>query len=107
MKNIPLSDFKEKLNAPAQSFFLIDTREVEEYEVGHIPGALLMPWHSIEERVRGIKPHKEFILYCNTGVRAQKAARSLEGNGFSNVLVYSGGWEEWEEIEQNLNDLKD
>lgn len=75
--------------------FVFDVREEDEYEYGHIPQAILAPWHSITERVAGLKPQTPIILYCNTGVRAQKAAKMLEDKNFTNVSVYRGGWEDW------------
>jgi rhodanese-related sulfurtransferase len=95
MRTISLATLQLKLKNEPQSHYLLDVREAEEYEQGHIPLALLTPWHTIQESVKGIKKDRELILYCNTRVRALKAAKSLEDNGFTNVAIYPGGWEEW------------
>lgn len=96
MKQFTLQQLKPKLENRDRQFYLIDTREVEEYEAGHLPGALVMPWHVITNQIKGLPLNKELILYCNTGIRAAKAAKSLEQAGYTNVSLYPGGWEEWE-----------
>jgi rhodanese-related sulfurtransferase len=96
MNTITLQNLKPKLLQPDKPFYLIDTREIDEYEAGHLPGALFMPWHVINEKVKGLPLDKELILYCRSGIRAAKAAKSLEQLGYSNLTLYAGGWEEWE-----------
>lgn len=89
---------KEELGTLLQgqtSAYLLDVRTEPEYEAGHIHGALYVPWESVSEKLNGMKKETSFILYCRTGVRAMKAARLLEQNGFTSVAVYPGGWEEW------------
>ncbi len=76
--------------------FVLDVREAEEYEQGHIPQSILAPWHSITKRVEGMKPQTPIILYCRANGRAKKAATLLENNGFTDVSVYEGGWQEWD-----------
>ncbi len=94
MKTITSAELKNKLNTDAD-FFLIDVRSNEEYDQGHIAKALFGPWETITERVKGIKPSQELILYCNTGVRAKKAASALEEVGYNNLSVLIPGWIEW------------
>ncbi len=95
MQTISIMQLREKLQSDQSGYFLIDVRESDEFGDGHIPRSLLMPWHIISEKISGIKQDKHIILYCNTGVRALKAAKTLEDAGFANVSVYPGGWEEW------------
>ena len=94
MKTITSAELKNKLQSESD-FFLIDVRSNEEYDQGHITKALFGPWETITERVKGIKPNQELVLYCNTGIRANKAAKSLEEIGYNNVSVYLPGWIEW------------
>lgn len=95
MQTITPAELKQKLRAPKNPFYLIDVREIEEFEAGHLPGALFMPWHTIEEKIKGIDKQRELILYCRTGVRAIKAAKLLEKLGFANLTIYREGWEGW------------
>jgi len=95
MKRISIDQLKEKLDKKLNDFFLIDVRDLEEYNEAHIPGSLHVPWDVITERIQGIKPDREIIVYCNTGIRGGKAAKSLDDAGFKNVLLFKGGMEEW------------
>lgn len=94
MKLLTKQELQDKL-ADTAPFFLLDVREAEEYSEGKIPGAILAPWHEVTEKVSGLKPQTELVLYCRTNGRAKKAAHLLEQAGFSNVSVYAGGWSEW------------
>lgn len=96
MNFIDISQLQAQLNSTDQSFFLIDTRETEEFIKGHLPGAILIPWHMIDEKIGGIKKDKSIILYCRTNNRAARAAGTLETLGYTNVSVYKGGWDEWD-----------
>lgn len=100
MRTVGLAELKRKLTDPGR-FFLLDVREAEEYEAGHLPGAILAPWDRVAEKVRGLKPSTELVLYCRTGVRAGRAAQTLASLGFHNVSVYQPGWVEWEQLERN------
>jgi rhodanese-related sulfurtransferase len=85
----------EETLSTSETFFLLDVREPEEFDDGHLPKAILAPWHDINQKTSGIPHGTPLILYCNTGVRAQKAAKLLEQSGFTNISVYPGGWAEW------------
>ena len=93
MKTITSAELKNKLQSESD-FFLIDVRSNEEYDQGHIAKALLGPWETIVERLKGIKTDRELILYCNTGIRAKKAASALEEVSYKNISVLIPGWTE-------------
>src|SRR5437763_1059854 len=95
MQIISLQQLQSKLRTPLDTF-IIDVRDLDEYESGHIPTALHIPWDIVTEKIKGIKLDKELIVYCRTRTRALKAAHSLEDMGYKNIFVYHGGWEEWE-----------
>ncbi len=92
---IATEELKKKLKAKEKSFFLIDVREPEEYEAGHLPGAVLIPWHAIAEKIKGIKKDKELILYCHTNNRARTACGILAKEGYNKIIVYRDGWSGW------------
>lgn len=80
---------------------VVDVREAEDYEKGHIPGALNLPhdqWHTL----KGLRRDTLNVLYCYSHVchLAAMAAVELAGKGFS-VMEMDGGFEAWKE-----NDLK-
>jgi rhodanese-related sulfurtransferase len=80
----------------AKQTLILDVREGEEFDAGHIPSAVHAPWHDIEDRVSGIKKTREIVVYCHSGPRAVKAAHTLEGLGYTNVKVLRGGYADWE-----------
>lgn len=94
MKTITKPELKELLKQ-GLSGFLLDAREPEEYEQGHIQTAILAPWHSVVEKVSGMKKDTPLILYCRTGVRAIKSARLLEQAGFNNITLYKDSYQDW------------
>jgi rhodanese-related sulfurtransferase/rubrerythrin len=77
-------------------FNLVDVRQPEEYEQGHIPGARLIPVGRLPDRVSELDPQKTTIVYCAAGVRSRAAASILERAGFREVHSMSGGIHAWQ-----------
>ena len=72
-----------------KSYLLIDVRQPTEYEIGHIPGALLMPLAEVESKLFTLPSDRDLIFYCRNGGRSQWAA-SLAGEGeVSEKTVYN------------------
>lgn len=71
---------------------LIDTRTLEEYNSGHAPNALLVPYDTILSEIATLVPNKEtpVILYCRSGRRAGIAEKELKANGYENVINVGG-----------------
>ncbi|MDR1689165.1 MAG: hypothetical protein LBS21_11215 [Clostridiales bacterium] len=65
---------------------LLDVRNLEEYEAGHIEGSVLIPVSQLEERLNEL-PDKEraIIVYCRSGVRSKNACSILSANGYTNI----------------------
>jgi rubrerythrin/rhodanese-related sulfurtransferase len=61
-----------------KEYLLIDVRQESEYEMGHIPGAKLMPLAEVETRLFSLPAEQDLIFYCQNGGRSQWAA-SLAG----------------------------
>ncbi len=76
-------------------FLLLDVRQPEEYESGHIPGAMLIPLGELEARQRELDHSKKTITYCRSGRRSIAAAIALCGLGFKNVQNLEGGILNW------------
>lgn len=74
---------------------LIDVREPEEYEEGHLPGAVLMPLSELLDRVKELDPSKPAITYCRMGNRSRSAAALLMTHGFDKVSSIDGGITAW------------
>lgn len=80
---------------PQGSVTILDVRQPQEYESGHIPGAKLIPLPEIKDRLNEIDPDKPVITYCAIGGRSRVAAQMLSGGGFKNVYNLSGGIKAW------------
>ena len=77
-----------------EDFFLIDVRTPAEYESGHIPGSMLIPYESIVSPPPTGKKDALIILYCRSGNRAGTAEKALEQEGYTNVHNF-GGYGKW------------
>ena len=75
---------------------LLDVRTLEEFDGGHISGALCLPVESIGTEVPAELPDKsaEILVYCRSGSRSAKAARKLTGLGYTHVADF-GGIQDW------------
>lgn len=83
---------------------LIDVREADEYAVGHVPGAVLIPRGLLEFRM-GNTPEMEsrnlnIVLYCKTSGRAALAACVLQDMGYLNVRSIAGGFDAWQQADK-------
>ena len=76
-------------------FLLLDVRQPEEYEAGHIPGAMLIPLGELEGRQEELDRSKRIITYCRSGHRSMAAAITLCGLGFRGVHHLDGGILQW------------
>ena len=70
----------------------VDVREPDEYAVGHIPGALLLPLGQITDRAQEVLPDKEapWLVYCRTGRRSADAVQKLEALGYTSLYDLGG-----------------
>ncbi len=73
-------------------FVILDVREQDEYDEGHIPGAVLMPYTRTEELAPLLVPEKnrKILVYCRSGRRSKIAAQSLTDLGYTDVLEFGG-----------------
>ena len=78
-------------------YIIIDARTQEEYDEGHIPGAILIPEYEIADRAeKELSDKKQLILvYCRSGRRSKIAAEELVKLGYTNVKEF-GGIIDWE-----------
>ncbi len=71
---------------------VLDTREQEEFDEGHIPGAILIPYTEIEVMAEEKLPDKDalILVYCRSGRRSKIASESLAKQGYTNVKEFGG-----------------
>lgn len=88
----------------------LDTREPEEYNVSHLPNAILFGYDDPNwKAVDTISKDKKVIVYCSVGVRSQNIAEELKEKGFSEVKNLYGGIFLWadqsrEMVDENNNE---
>lgn len=71
---------------------VIDVRTPQEFQGGHVAGALNLPHDSIAQSIAKAKVNKDdrVILYCRSGRRSEVALGTLKGLGYSNIENYGG-----------------
>lgn len=90
----------EKLEADeGERPLLIDVREIEEWEEGHLPGALHLPRSFLEMRIEALVSDREtaVVVYCAGGTRSLFAAESLGRMGYGRVESLAGGLKRWKD----------
>ena len=77
-------------------YVILDVRTQEEYDEGHIPGAILIPDYEITERAETELTDKNQIIlvYCRSGNRSKDASADLAELGYTNVKEF-GGINDW------------
>lgn len=72
---------------------LVDVREPDEYvgELGHLPGAELVPLATVPQAFTGWNPEQTVVLVCRSGGRSGQAAMFLTRQGFPRVINLVGG----------------
>ena len=92
-------DVEEGLGRP-RDFALLDVREKDEWDQGHIDGALFLPRGFLEVKVEKLLQDKDqpVVVYCAGGVRSAFAAKSLRELGYRNVRSMAGGIRDWKDL---------
>jgi rhodanese-related sulfurtransferase len=80
-----------------QEVVFIDVRTVEEYNQGHVPGALLLPLAELENRLDEVTTDTKVLIICRSGNRSGKANIILQKNGSTNTYSVRGGMLAWKE----------
>lgn len=72
--------------------YIVDVREIIEFENGHIKGATNIPLSELRERVNEIPKDKPVYLHCRTGQRSYNAVLALQNLGYNNVINITGSF---------------
>ncbi|MGH9479674.1 MAG: molybdopterin-synthase adenylyltransferase MoeB, partial [Terriglobales bacterium] len=75
--------------------FLLDVREPHEWDICHIPGAVLIPLGEVGKRLAELDQSCAIVCQCRSGVRSMKAAHLLREAGFRHVRNLKGGILAW------------
>ena len=77
----------------SQDVIILDVREQDEYDSGHIPGAVLLPVGTIDETTAAeVIPAKDstVLVYCRSGNRSKTASSELAELGYTNIYEFGG-----------------
>ena len=89
--NITAEEAKEIMDTK-EGYIILDVRTQEEYEQGHIPGAILIPDTEINAEVEKVLTDKDqlILVYCRSGRRSKLAAEALVELGYTNIKEFGG-----------------
>lgn len=89
--NITAQQAKE-IMVSQEGYIILDTRTQEEFDEGHIPGAILIPYDEILEKAEDMLTDKDqmILVYCRSGRRSKLAAEDLVKLGYSNIKEFGG-----------------
>src|SRR6188508_207692 len=86
----------ERLESSDGSLF-VDVREADEWDEGHIPGAIYTGRGRLEQRIEGLVPDKSrpLVVYCSAGNRSAFSTKVLDELGYLSVVNLAGGFSDW------------
>lgn len=93
--SVPAETFEQKIALPGIQ--LVDVRTPEEYNSGHIAGAVNIDVNSpdfMSQATQELKKDKPVYVYCRSGKRSKKAGNRLAGEGYE-VVDLDGGITDW------------
>ena len=93
--NITAEEAKQIMDTE-EGYIILDVRTQEEYDQGHIPGAILISHEEIAEKAEDVLTDKDqlILVYCRSGRRSKIAAEALVELGYTNIKEF-GGISDW------------
>ena len=89
--NITAEEAKQIMDSE-EGYIILDVRKQEEYDQGHIPGAILISHEEIAEKAEKVLTDKDqlILVYCRSGRRSKLAAEALVELGYTNIKEFGG-----------------
>lgn len=102
-QTITVQELHEKLQKQ-ETIFILDVRNLNEYETCHLEGSILIPMSNIPTNVKHIPKDKPVVVYCHHGFRSVSVIEYLSQNhGFTNLQNLAGGINAWaNEIDETM-----
>ena len=94
-KRIVKTVTEEEFRAGYRKAQLIDVREPNEFEGGHILGARNIPMSQMKMRMKELRPDLPVYLYDQNGMRSARAAQFLHRKGYKDLTQLQGGFKKW------------
>lgn len=97
-EEISPAQVRAQVAADPESLVILDVRSLDEYEAGHVPGAIHIPHDQLAARLAELEASKDkpIMAYCRSGKRAAKALEVLHEAGFTRLLHLTGDMPGWE-----------
>ncbi len=74
----------------------LDVREANEWNLGHVPGAIHIPRGNLEGKIEGmVTRDRKVVVYCASGNRSALAADTMQQMGYADVSSMAGGFRGW------------
>ncbi len=96
LKNVDASTFKNLVDKKAG--LILDVRTPEEFQAGHIPGAINIDWKNQEEfktKIKALAKDKTLMVYCHSGHRSGLATQYLKAQGYEKIYNLETGIMGW------------
>ena len=89
--NITAEEAKQIMDTE-EGYIILDARTQEEYDEGHIPGAIVISHEEITEKAEEMLTDKDqlILVYCRSGRRSKIAAEALLELGYTNIKEFGG-----------------
>ena len=96
VRNVGVEEF-DRLRTNKNTVVL-DVRTEDEFNSGHVPGAINLDYTSSDfrERLAKLDKSKTYLVHCAAGVRSAKACGVLDKASFTNLVNLEPGFSEWE-----------
>ncbi len=101
VNKISPEELQQRLNN-REKVVLLDVREPWEYEIAHLPSAILISLDTLSKNFEKLSKSDEIIVYCHTGARSQYACILLRRAGFDSVKNLAGGIDAWSDIDSTV-----
>ena len=96
IREVPPQDVAAMLRSMEPPPVIIDLREPNEWNLGHLPGALHIPRGRLESQIEArVRRDQAVVLYCQGGSRSALAADTLRQMGYEKVVSMAGGYRDW------------
>lgn len=91
--NLSIEETKEFIQ-DQEDLFILDVRNKDEYDAGHIEGAVLIPLSELENRIDEVEEYKDkpVLVYCRSGNRSSQAVKILLDNDFLQIYHMKDGY---------------
>jgi len=92
---ITVDEVRERMEADDPAMLLLNVSDEEFYDLGHLPGSLVIPWDLLADHLDLVDSARHIVIYCRRGVRSESAFVTLQDASCPYVWIMEGGLEAW------------